>query len=1129
MADHTQDHYRGLILRDARFSAGNATILPTTAQAGPMVREPLVTSGEGFMDLEATGTSTAGKSFDIQAVKPGNAKGTDTGGRFAWRNQADAATSWRGWMPYSFITGASVFGVETATRISVAWPHAITTKEEYVHLVYSEMQATGSGTLSSLKVKTLNPYTEAWSIVQIGTGSTAGPCTIVELPSGRLLVLVNETSSGSITSWYSDDKGATWAPAQSHSDSTSEDYGIVVPNVGSIKAVIHFQAVYHAGYITLIREVVDTSTATHNHEIDHYVSEDFGASFKLIERFQPALATVTGSGTSVADVYDPRLVVDLTGGVLLIYSNRSSNTATSRQIYYTRKIAPFATFADHLEFGSRLAKEPDQVDTQGRFVACVDPEGFLCVPQQSFKDATNNKRGMAWLGRYDLTDPTALVTDGRTHTAGFYHMSDTAAADTQWELFSQVGSGIGASGWTQKTETINRSTVTHYKDRLLIITGSTSENEGGQGTTGRGSPMLVELGGYQSFDMAGGISTSTGSTGRNGFTYIPTDTPDSVAADVTNFSPLGTATNTAFDVDLTGLLIDTSPAGDHYFIFSETCSAGWARVRGRTVAGVVGGEITSQYASFGIGSPLGVELRFGRDRAQVWDTTPGYGSAVAISNLLTLDDEDRDWMISWDDSGSNPAAWVMYKKPADQVWTRVTMTSDLSTTPTSTGGWFGHRVTGSYSSTWNFVQFANTMRPDLRDWTEADYHPIRQYGRPFSVYPTYLDAGWQLESKGSAAFVDDKWAAETGYEFPISAAHPEIAGSPRIEWRSIDTTEVSIEWNLNSGATTRPLSPATGLHLNGINFKTANFEGWNGAAWVSIGAVNAATDYTGLSYALSGNVVAPRPSGTFSALRYVELEELAGSYAVFDPGGGSESIHKINHNSEGSFSAASGTVHVKPAELEVGGDVSAVAAAGTFEVWEDAATLIVYNHTAVYQKYRLRIPAQSTAEGYFKIGAVVCGPLLVFGTDYSWGRTVALESNQEITTGRSGDRIVEELGPLRRQVQFAWTEGWDARPTGGSSPIAFDHLSMNASTGLGVRNDPTIMAGALRRLRGAKEPTVFLPRLPDSGNQATKMITGRARQVYGRVVSPVTQQTILGDEGTNEVLTINQIVIDEEI
>ena len=1127
MADHTQDHYRGLILRDARFSAANATIVPSTAQAGPMVREPLVTSGEGFMDLEATGTSTAGKAFDIQAVKPGNARGTDTGGRFAWRNQADATTSWRGWMPYSFITGASVFGVETSTRISVAWPHAITTKDEFVHVVYSEMQSSGSGTPSSLKVRTLNPSTDAWSTVQIGTGSIAGPCTIVELPSGRLLVLVNPISQASIDSWYSDDRGATWARAQSHSDSASETYGIVGSDLGDVDAVIHYQAVYHVGYITLIREVVDLTVSPERHEIDHYVSEDFGASWKLIERYQPQLGATTGSGTSLAHVYDPRLVVDLTGGVLLIYADRSAHTATSRKLYYSRKNTPFAAFSDHLEFGSRLAKEPDQVDTQGRFVACVDPEGFLCVPQQSFKDGSNNKRGMAWLGRYDLTDPSALVTDGRTHSQGFYHMSDTAAADIQWELFSQVGETVGT--WTQLTDTINRSTVTHYKDRLLIIAGSTSENEGGQSTTGRGSPMLVELGGYQSFDMAGGISTSTGTTGRNGFTYIPTDTPDSVAADVTNFSPLGTATNTAFDVDITGLLIDTSPAGDHYFIFNETCSAGWARVRGRTVAGVVAGEITSQYASLGIGSPLGVEIRFGRDRAQVWDTTPGYGSAVAISNLLTLDDEDRDWMISWDDSGANPAAWVMYKAPADQVWTRVAMTADLSTSPTSTGGWFGHRVTGTYSSTWNFVQFANTMRPDLRDWTEADYHPIRQYGRPFSVYPTYLDAGWQLESKGSAAFVDDTWTAATGYEFPISAAHPEVAGSPRIEWRSTATTEISIEWNLNSGADARPLSPALGLHLTGINFKTAHLEGWNGAAWVSIGTLDASSDYSGLSYSLSGNVVRPRPSGTYSALRYVELEELAGSYAVFDPGGGSQSIHKISHNSEGSFSAASGTVHSKPAELEVGGDVSAVAATGSLEVWEDAATLIIYSHTAVYEKYRLRMPAQSTAEGYFKIGAIVCGPLLIFGTDYSWGRTIALEPNQEITTGRSGDRIVEELGPLRRQVQFAWTEGWDARPTGGSSPIDFDHISMTSTSGAGVRNDPTIMAGALRRLRGAKEPTVFLPRLPDSGNQTTKMITGRARQVYGRVVSPVTQQTILGDEGTSEVLTINQIVIDEEI
>ena len=43
------------------------------------------------------------------------------------------------------------------------------------------------------------------------------------------------------------------------------------------------------------------------------------------------------------------------------------------------------------------------------------------------------------------------------------------------------------------------------------------------------------------------------------------------------------------------------------------------------------------------------------------------------------------------------------------------------------------------------------------------------------------------------------------------------------------------------------------------------------------------------------------------------------------------------------------------------------------------------------------------------------------------------------------------------------------------------------------------------------------------------MVLGRERNIYGRVVSPVTQTTVLGDEGTDEVITINQIVIDEEV
>jgi hypothetical protein len=58
---------------------------------------------------------------------------------------------------------------------------------------------------------------------------------------------------------------------------------------------------------------------------------------------------------------------------------------------------------------------------------------------------------------------------------------------------------------------------------------------------------------------------------------------------------------------------------------------------------------------------------------------------------------------------------------------------------------------------------------------------------------------------------------------------------------------------------------------------------------------------------------------------------------------------------------------------------------------------------------------------------------------------------------------------------------------------------------------------------------VYLPRIKHEANQVAQMVLGRERNIYGRVVSPVTQTTVLGDEGTDEVITINQIVIDEEV
>tara|TARA_R110000824_G_scaffold112330_5_gene261462 strand:+ start:1652 stop:5002 length:3351 start_codon:yes stop_codon:yes gene_type:complete len=1116
MADHTQDHYRGLILRDDRFSAANVTISPAAQQAGPVVGEPTVTAGHGYMDLEATGTTPADKAYQIRCVKPGNAKGTTTGGRFSWKNKTDPNTSWRDWHPVSMITSSEVLAINNSVLAGNLWPHAITSKDGYVHAVYAIEDS--SGPTSGIYVRTLNPSTGVWSIANIGTQAisathrVAAPCTIMELPTGRLIVLAG-FSYASIDTFYSDDRGATWARSQAQSDPPTEGYGIkdIDPPATIHTTTVHYQAVYHNGYITLVREII-TQNPAEMHEIDHYVSEDFGVSWRFIERFQPDLTVLVGSGTSLENVYNPCLIVDELGAVLMLYSTASIATVAM----YTRKSTPYAKFADNPDFNSTLGT-PHTAGSGalGNFTACVDQEGFLCVAHQGAStggDALTG-RGRAFCSRYDLRNPSVLIDDERSQNGQFYGLSGAGTSDQQWPLLSnepRFGSVLKRS----------RSTMTPHKDGLMLITGTFTTKEGGVNSKpGYGPDLLLQLGGYSNYGRFSGIGNHV---------YLPSDTPENIAAG----SSLLTATSigtTTFVITADGMQMD-SAATSHYFTDSGACAGGiYARVKVTTVASVSGTEINGNYATMASG---GVELRIGKDRVQVFDVSGGYVSPPALSAIVTLPNVVRDWYVHFENGTSADTGWVMYKSPGDQVWTKIEMANTMAS-PGSVlvNPLFGHQKVGTTTSIWQSVQFIEGIHNDTDEWQLTNYHPIYQFGRPFSLASIYLDAGWSIESKGSAAFVADEWEAGTEYEHPIKVIHPEIAASPRVDWRSTsDDAEVIIEWNLNSGVATRPLSSAIGLHLNEINFKTAHLEGYNGSSWIAIGTVNTTADYTGLQYALSGNIVRPGGTATYGAKRYVGLEELRGSYAVFNPGSGSESIHAINHNSQGSYSAVSGTAHAKSAELEVAGDVSAVSATGTLEIREKQATLIAYEAAAAYEKYRLRIPVQDTAEGYFKIGSCLLGPLLVFGQDYSWGRTVAMTANQELTTGRAGDRIVQELAPVRRQVQFAWTEAWDALPIGGDTPTSFDHLTIGSTTGVAVRSDPTIMAGALLRQRGAKEPTVYLPRIPHMvPNTYTAMVLGQDRHIYGRIVSPVTQQTVLGDEGTNEAIVVNQIVIDEEL
>ena len=1190
MPEHTQDFYRGVLLPDDRFSMDNYDATESSVtQKGPGVDAyTAAATAEGYMDLHASGTSLASAGQTVQTNYPGLPQGENHGARFTWKNNEDPDSSYRGWHPYSRITGCEFFKwieIYGNGQRYACHPSAVTTADQYVHVAF--LHHDQFSTDVGVKVKTLDPTTETWG-AEVNVAASAGltPAAysrapaIAELPNGRLIICCGPGNA----TFYSDDRGASWSLG-SHRLESEGSVASDIPVGWAGTTLQRRSMVYHNGYITLLNYKISLEPAPPGHpdpatEVDHYVSDDFGNSWTLVERFQygswGGISLPTGSGTLAAGVTDPELVVLDGGQVCMVYRDTADDAAfeppeavPTCALRMAKKSAPFSKFSDHPSFNAILKTPPgypkigsNTYGAVGPFVLTKDPEGFVTVVARGSQFASvaggsvdRLATGQLFVARYRQSDMARAVngdvvptaTDVRHHYAGPFTMSDMVLTPTpadQWPLLRVDGETIPSHGTTRR----NTSCMTPYKGSMLLVTGFENTETRNNPATGKeygdvsGSLLLVKLGGYDNYDRANGTGWGIlgGAITPSSFSYLPIELPVALDAGVGDFSLLVSPSGCDREIVEDGLFVDAAGGGVYRMTYTNT-SAIHARVRVNGGAGG-GSDVTTNYIRISVG---GVELRLGDTEAQVWDMTDiASGVSNSLSSKITFSSAAfRDWYVTYytDTSGGLPGvlkAWVMYKDPTSSVWTRVD-TLGPGTTLNATPGtwasaanesWSGTSLGGSANSShWKLINFHDG---GADWWSNAEYHPAEMQGRCFSTKPLYITDGWKMASRGSAAFMGDQWSSVTRYEHPVSAIDPAVAPSPRVQWRSLDTsTEQTVVWDFAGSVSTRPLSTAWGIHLSGINFKTAHFEGWNGAAWVGIATLDAEADFTNLEQTRAGNVLRPSPSGSYTANRYIQLDELAGSYAVFP--GTPDEVRTIAANSEGGWTRSGGVMPPKTAELRVKGSLGSLPASGTFHIREDSVTAIVYDQTTAHEKYRLRIPAnQVTAQGDYRIGACVIGEILFFGQDYSWGRVQALEPNQEILTARSGDRLVEKLGPPRRRVELSWVEGWDSSETSGYNPTGFTHLTADSLLPVGVRQDPTVIAGMLRRVDGAKNPLVYLPRIVP-GKAATpgivRNILGKSRHMYGRLVGGVTTNSIIGDEDSNEVTAINAIVIEEEI
>jgi len=437
-----------------------------------------------------------------------------------------------------------------------------------------------------------------------------------------------------------------------------------------------------------------------------------------------------------------------------------------------------------------------------------------------------------------------------------------------------------------------------------------------------------------------------------------------------------------------------------------------------------------------------------------------------------------------------------------------------------------HVPTSTAESRWYFVNYVSDEFAGGVGASTGFTNPDDLQGKLFNAQgSTYVDDGVAIRGIDGPTIPGDSWNIDTRYDFGIEKILYSSEPSPAKGWRSTNTSANEIVWSFQGPNDYRTV----GLFLTGCNWKTGSLQGWNGSAWVSLATINMAIGQETLAYIRSGNGVTVNTGATTAAGRYYEADELIGGTLDL----GSSKIRKISKNTAGVWTNAAGAV--LPA-IQFDGLDNTEPANGTLNIWSPSIMIVIHDVDRIFTKLKLVIDSQSTADGDLRVGQVMIGGMELFSQDYSYGRIVASDPNTQLVTYRDGSRSSFKRGSNRRSVSFGWGEGVDITALQGS-PVDPDYL-LSTSTGgaepVGYRGDtPSRLLQLIGSTAGSNIPVVYVPRIEagSSGNDV-KSIQGTSGALYGRIVSGVNLDSIVGEEldsQSGEVLRIATISIEEEL
>jgi hypothetical protein len=550
------------------------------------------------------------------------------------------------------------------------------------------------------------------------------------------------------------------------------------------------------------------------------------------------------------------------------------------------------------------------------------------------------------------------------------------------------------------------------------------------------------------------------------------------------------------------------------------------------VSNIAGGTVTRGTA-FGVQiqsqtstSTYYLEIVLGSNRIHVYDVHVGYGSPLGSATGLTFTNGIQILVHLDNSTGEVHVYFGDASSPRQYQSITGRLTLDTNTTQQI---YWGCPTVGGADREADFHFFSYGLGDTVGiGWIDGDINSKQYSPRGFD---TQIKDGLTISTLDGPAREGDEYTLTPQYGSPIQRTLHIVSPSPKVGWRSDkvadpDTTAVNgqtIAWMLDTTLigtqVTHIESEAMGVHLTGINFQQFSIETHNGSTWSKVATVD--NSVGGLfGFTRTGAAL----FSTESTGPYLHLNECDGWSILLDDGASNIVQRRIKSNGDGVLANTTS----KRAYLTIEGVKSTDPTSGDAYLIPSNVTVLLRQNE--FTGFRIKISSQKTNEGYFEIGTMVAGPLVITGPQYGRGRTIQIESNVIENESPNGTLYTTSRGQDGRVVRIAWTDGVDTSELNANAAdpnyyelYSGDPIAVNGSA-------PTAMMGLIQYVKSSQNAIVYLPNI--AINPSDEVVLNRYHnQILTTIGTEIQIDHVVGDElldgGRGEVFRVSTVLLRE--